>query len=652
LSDVLADTFDIADHRAPSRVVFGPHETNLGDGRRLSGRHVAYYERRARGGAGVIVVETASVTPGDWPYERAPLAEVAGDGWRSIADACRPYATVVLAGLGHSGGQGSSAYSQQVMWAPSRVADAVSREPPAELDQDGVDELIRAFASSARLAVESGLAGVEVDAGPFSLLRQFHSGITNLRSDRYGRDRLAFTRSVLEAVRGAVGEGGLVALRLSCDELAPWAGVTPEAAGEHVAELAPLVDVITVVRGGPFDTGAYRPDGHTPAGFNRELCADMRRAGAGVPVVAQGSIVDPAMADDLLGSSVCDMVEMTRALIADASLVAKVRAGRPDEVRPCVLCNQACKVRDNRNPIVSCVMDPLSGYETAPLAPGGRPARRALRVMFVGAGPAGLEAAGLLAASGVDVRVLDRREACGGAMAEVATTPGRRRMAAGVRWLEERARRAGAVVELGVDVKPSRVEDARVEGWDVVVATGSRFVSERYPAAGMAVLDPLDVLAGRCALPDGPVAVLDPVGDWTGVDVAYWLACEAGRSVALITPDVVAGTLLGRGGQLGEINFRLERCGVKRVLRSAVREIGDGFVRVADPWTAAEKEVPAAVAVDCGHRLPDDSLYQLLRDPKPVRIGDSVAPRSVLEAVLEGRRAAVSLGASEEVSHS
>ncbi len=630
--------------------MFGPHETNLGDGRRLSGRHVAYYERRARGGAGLIVVETASVTPGDWPYERAPLADVAGNGWRTIAETCRPYGPVVLAGLGHSGGQGSSAYSQQVMWAPSPVADAVSREPPAELDQDGIDELIRAFASSARLAAESGLAGVELDAGPFSLLRQFHSGLTNLRTDRYGKDRLAFTRSVIAAIRDSIGDGLLVALRLSCDELAPWAGITPDAASGHVAELAPLVDLITVVRGGPFDTGAYRPDGHTQAGFNRQLCADMKRSCAGVPVAAQGSIVDPAMADELLGSSVCDMVEMTRALIADAALVAKVRAGRTEEVRPCVLCNQACKVRDNRNPIVSCVMDPLSGYETAPLTAFARSRTRTSRVMVVGAGPAGLEAAGLLADSGIDVRVLDRRESAGGTMAEAAKTPGQRRFAAGVRWLEQRARRAGAQFELGVEVNASHVEAARADGWEVVVAAGSRFVSERYPSAGMAVLDPLDVLTGRSALPDGPVAVLDPVGAWTGVNVAYWLASEAGRNVALITPDVVAGTLLARGGQLGETNFRLERCGVKRVLRSVVREIRDGYVRVSDPWTGEESEIEAAVVVDCGHRMPDESLYQLLREPRPIRIGDSVAPRSVLEAVLEARRAALSLGASKELS--
>ena len=175
----------------PSRVVFGPHETNLARGRAIGARHVAYYARRAAGGAGVIIIETASVSADDWPYERAPLAADCGPGWRAVAEACRPHGPLVLAGLGHAGGQGSSAYSQAVMWAPSRVADVVSREPPAALEPAGIAAIVAAFAEAARLAVVAGLDGVEVDAGAWSLLRQFHSGLTNLRADGYGRGQAA-----------------------------------------------------------------------------------------------------------------------------------------------------------------------------------------------------------------------------------------------------------------------------------------------------------------------------------------------------------------------------------------------------------------------------------------------------------------------------
>src|SRR5439155_23004074 len=116
----LTEPVTLAGRAASSRVMFGPHETNLGHGRALSPRHVAYYQRRAAGGAGVIVTEVASVHACDWPYERAPLAADCQDGWHRIAAACQPAGSLVLAGLGHTGLQGSSAYSQAALWAPSR----------------------------------------------------------------------------------------------------------------------------------------------------------------------------------------------------------------------------------------------------------------------------------------------------------------------------------------------------------------------------------------------------------------------------------------------------------------------------------------------------------------------------------------------------
>lgn len=655
----LLDPVAIGPLTAPSRVLFGPHETNLGDGRSFSDRHVAYYARRAAGGAGVLVTETASVTPDDWPYERAPLASAAAPGWEAVATACAPWSTLVLAGLGHAGGQGSSAYSQEVMWAPSAVADVVTREPPAALDQPGIDRVVAGFADAAALAVRAGLAGVEIDAGAWSLLRQFHSGLTNLREDRYGEDRLLFTRSVLSEVRRAVGTGAVVALRLSCDELAPWAGVTPEQAAGLVAELAGSVDLLTVVRGGPYSTGAYRPDAHVEAGFNRELCRQMRAAADGrVPVVLQGSVVDPAMAGDALAEGICDLVEMTRALIADAELPDRIAKGDPATVRPCILCNQACRVRDPRNPIVSCVVDPASGHETdEPFTPpgsrsgppglgdpsGAASSSGAPVALVIGGGPAGLECARVLALGGRRVKLVERTSELGGTLARAAVGPGRQTMRRATDWLQAEARRLG--VEIAVQ-SPAGADDVRAAqraGQDVVLATGSRGAEGRYAGAQLPVLDALSVLGDPSLLPDGPVVVADPVGDAVGVNLAEWLATVHGRQVTLVCPDPVAGTQLSRTGDLADANGRLQRAGVTRQLRSLIRRIGPDGLDVEDCWTAAPAFIPAAAVVDCGHRLPDDALYLELADRHIARVGDCVAPRSLLEAVLEGRRAALRL---------
>ena len=223
--------------------------------------------------------------PSDWPYERAPLAAECGPGWRAVADACRPHGPLVLAGLGHAGGQGSSAYSQSALWAPSPVADVVAREMPMAMGRPRSTPGRRLRRRRPRWPSAPGSTAWRSTPAPSSLLRQFHSGLTNQRGDDYGEDRLRLTRrGARRRARARSGPSGIVALRLSCDELAPWAGVTPEHGADHVAALAGAVDLLTVVRGGPYSTTAYRPDAHTPPASTstvRGHATGGRRSGSG-----------------------------------------------------------------------------------------------------------------------------------------------------------------------------------------------------------------------------------------------------------------------------------------------------------------------------------------------------------------------------------
>ncbi len=637
----LAEPTTIAGRRAPSRVVFGAHETNLGRDRSIGERHVAYYEARAAGGAGIVVTETASVHPSDWPYERAPLASSCGPGWASIASACRQHGTLLLAGLGHAGGQGSSAYSQSVLWAPSRVADVVNREMPLEMEAAELDALVTGFAAAARLAVESGLDGVEIDVGPFSLLRQFHSGLTNQRVDAYGTDRLRLTREVLEAVRSELGDQRVLGLRLCCDELAPWAGITPEHAAAHVAELAPSADLMVIVRGGPFSTSAYRPDGHTASDFNLELCRTMRAAaGGGCLVALQGSVVDASSAQRALDDGVCDLVEMTRAQISEPRLVSLVRHGS-NRIRPCILCNQACQVRDVRNPIVSCVAEPRSGHETTD-AEAGTGAVASGSALVVGAGVAGLECARVLADGGLRVRVVERAARPGGMLATAARLPGHERAASLVEWLLHECERLGVTIECGAEATTRDLDAAVARGTSVVLATGSKPAPAGFAAdESCLVLDaPVLLESGPGSLPEGPVLVHDPVGGPVGVGVAEWLA-GSGVEVALVTQDQVAGTLLSRTGDLADANTRLQRLGVRRELRSLLRSVHQGQALLEHVWTGEQRRVACRSLVDCGHRLPDEQFEGTGKEL--LRVGDCVAPRTALEAVLEGRRRALEI---------
>ncbi|MBI2708421.1 MAG: mycofactocin system FadH/OYE family oxidoreductase 1 [Actinobacteria bacterium] len=624
---------------ARNRIVFGPHETNLGRSRSVSDRHVAYYRRRAVGGAGIVVIEEASVHPSDWPYERCPSATASVDGWRAVAGACRAEGALVLAALGHSGGQGSSAYSQAPLWAPSRVPEVNTREVPKWMEPADVRAVVDGFGEAARLAARAGVDGVEVNAGQHSLIRQFLSGLTNHRTDEWGQDKLRFACEVLTAVRRGAGDEVIVGLRLSCDELAPWAGITPDTAVEVALGLADLVDYVTVVRGSIYTVSATRPDCHTEPGFNVDLARAVTDAvGGRVAVIAQGSIVDPAMAEEAVAAGVCVAVEMTRAQIADPDLARKVAAGEAHLVRPCILCNQACQVRDARNPIVSCVVEPSSGHEWEDPPLDGTAVSPA-DVFVVGGGVAGLETARVAASRGHRVTLAEATDHLGGMVRVASRGAGRDRLALAADWLESECDRLGVKVETAREVTAEELDGVAGE---VVLCTGSRAGRRTYEVdGGAAVLSAAEALADIAALPEGPVVVWDPIGGPIGISVVEALRA-LGRDVHLVTPDLIAGNELSRTGDLAPANVRLQAAGARLERRSLLRRVRTGAVDVEDRFTGASRTIGAAVTIDAGYRLPDDALWRASGEHLP-RAGDAVAPRTIHEAVLEARRRVLEL---------
>lgn len=649
----LAARVPLAGRVPGSAVMFGPHVTNLGDGRTLSDRHVAYYRARAEGGAGVIVTETASVHPSDHPYERAPLASACADGWGAVAAACRPHGALVLAGLGHRGLQGSSAHHRAALWGPSAVPDPATREMPAVMEPGDIRALVAGFADAAAPAVASGCDGVEIDAGPRSLLRQFLSDITNHRDDAYGADRALLLLEVLAAARAAIGDEAALALRLSCDECTGWGGITPASAAAVADRAAPLIDLLTVVRGGLYSVDAYRPPaqpswseerGQSPTvpGFNGEALRTVRAAVAGRCAVAlQGSVVDPALAQRALDDDAADLVEMTRAQIADPHLVARARVGAPH--RPCLLCNQACMVDDPRNPVVDCVVRPAVPGEAYAPGPGATaaamPVVQPSEALVLGAGVAGLAAARALAEGGVRVTVLERAAAPGGVLRAAAVA--RPALAALLDWLEGECARLGVLLECGVPDGARRVATALRSGTPVIQATGGIPRPAGVPceawAEAAAVLGGAvpggAVPGGAAPPPGGPLLVHDPIGGPAGVAVAEWLAA-GGHTVHLVTPDPVAGAELARAGDLVGANVRLARAGVTRHVYSVLRGQRGGVAVLEHRHTGERTEVPCALVVDCAPRLPGEPLEGA------VRAGDCVAPRTALEAMREGEAAA------------
>ncbi|WP_433034420.1 hypothetical protein [Actinomycetospora sp. CA-053990] len=412
-------------------------------------------------------------------------------------------------------------------------------------------------------------------------------------------------------MRAAVGADALVGLRLAVDELAPWAGVTPVAARAVLERVAGLVDLVVPVRGSALSVGATRPDAHTPTGFLRPLLAELRVPG--VAMVLAGSVVDASVAESALASGDADVVEMTRAQLADADLVALVRAG--DTSRPCVLTNQECRARDVRNPRVSCTV-------AAPEVPERVVPRRADPVLVVGAGPAGLEGRGRSRGPGARCGWSSgptRPVACCGGWPGCRAGSAR----AARRVVPRRAGGAGGGRVAG-DPGGCPVDRARAGGHGRGGPPGARDADRRRAARRPAAR---------------PRRARRPLGDGAAVALAERLAGE-GREVAIVAPGVLVGPGLARTGDLVDAQVRLARAGVRRVTEARVVGWSSGSATVADVVTGATTSLPAAVLVDAGPRrapagpAPRADLYV---------VGDAVAPRTVAEAVREGRAAAQEL---------
>ncbi len=641
-----------------NRIVFSAHLTNYAtqDGK-PSDQHAAYYEARAAGGAGLIITEEHSVHPTDWPYEKmihAFHADVV-PGYRKITDAVHRHGVPILAQINHNGGQASSMYTRLPVWAPSPVPDPLFREVPKAVEQHEIDEIVESYAVVAARCIEGGFDGVELQCSHSSIVRGFLSLATNKRTDHYGGsldNRARILHEIVAAVRDRMGPEPVLGVRLCGDELIED-GTTIDDAVEIARQIEARggVDYINTSIGvATASLFMIEASMHIPPEYAMFIPSAIRKA-VDLPVIGVGRFKDPIQAERALADGHADLIGVVRGQIADPDFVKKAKAGRPEDTRLCLSCNQECVGRMGLNRWLGCIENPYTGREetlgTPPdqVAPvdfrsGPRP-----RLAVVGGGPAGLQAAVTAATNGLDVTLFEATDKLGGQVRLAASIPNRAEFGDLVRNLAADCRRFGVEVRLDAPASVAAIEALGADA--VIVATGATPARPWWAPppdeGGATVVDVLDVVSGR-AEPSGSVVVLDDVGFHQATSVAELLA-DRGCQVEVITKAMVVGQDLGVTLDMETWWVRASAKGISQSTDLVAMGYGDGQLTLLHHPTGAEQFRSPDWVVLAAPPQPETGLYHELKGARggrmPIeRIGDCLAPRRAHAAVIEGRRVA------------
>ena len=556
--------------------------------------------------------------------------------------------------------------------APSPVREPMHRGFVKAMEAHDIARVIGDFAAAARRYHAAGLDGVEL-LSTSHLIGQFLSPSANRRTDAYGgslENRARFANEVLEAVRGAVGDGFIVSFRLTGDEMLDG-GMSAEDCLEMARHLARSgrIDVLNMLGGNAFsEPGIARniPGMGTPTAPYLRLAAAMR-AETGLPMFHATRITDLETARHAIATGMLDMVALTRGHMADPDIVAKLRAGETDRIRPCVGA-RLCLEGGVHGGGAACLHNPATGRERSipqRVAPTDGPRRD---VVVVGGGPAGLEAARTAALRGHRVWLFEAAERLGGQVLTAARARGRAELGEVVGWLSREVAHAGAAVQLGAWMDGA---DVAALGADVVIdATGGLPTFGDVDDPEGLLVSTWDLLDGARAV-QGDVLLFDDHGGHQGLSCAATLAARDDVRLTVVTPERSFGVGLGDVNR-PQYMEPLYRAGAvlrpDRRLISVAREGNRVRARLRNAYTAEDEDVLADHVVMEGGAAPNTLLYDALAPlsgnagaidldlwaagrPQALapggftmwRIGDAVTHRGIHAAILDARRLCQSL---------
>ncbi len=627
-----------------NRIMSTGHDTSLPKDGTVNDALIAYQRARAEGGCGLIVVQVAGVheTARYTSHILMATTDACIPGYRRLAEMCHSHGTVIFGQLFHPGreimeGQDGSL---PVAYAPSAVPNERFHVMPQPLSKRMIDEIVAGYASAAERLERAGLDGVEIVGSHGYLPSQFLNPRLNRRTDQYGgafENRLRFLREVVAAVRAAVKPGFVVGLRISGDDM-DHDGQTATEALEALMMLdrEGKLDYYNVIAGSSASlAGAIHivPPMIVAAGYVAPFAAAVK-AKVAKPVFVTGRINQPQIAEKIVAEGQADVCGMTRAQICDPAMAKKAEAGRLDDIRACIGCNQACIGHFHLGYSISCIQHPETGRELA--YPDARePAAKRRKILIAGGGPGGMKAAAVAAERGHDVTLYEATERLGGQALLAQLLPGRAEFGGIVTNLAREMDLAGVKV-----VKRAHVDRALVEREKpdvVIVATGARPYMPAIEGAETAhLVNAWQVLKGEANV-GASVAVADWRCDWIGLGIAEKLARD-GCKVRLLVDGLLAGQWLPWYVR-DSWNGILSKLGVEVTPYARLYGV-DGTTAYFQHATSAEPillEGVDTVVTALGHERVAELETELEGWKGELHlVGDCATPRTAEEAVLEG----------------
>ena len=600
-------------------------------------KFLAYHEKKAEGGWGIIITEDYAVDPlgKGFKYVAGLWDDKQIESHKALPERVHKHGSVVLAQIYHAGRQTSEPVINAIPVAPSPIACPFSPNIPKELTTEEVKVLVGKFGDTALRAKKCGFDGVEIHGGHGYLIAEFMSPYSNKRLDEYGgnlQNRVKFPTEIIKDIRAKCGDDFIICFRISGDEFIEG-GRTIEDTKAIVKMLeAAGIDMVHVSAGVYASADAVVPPSYTKHGWIADMAAEVKSV-CNIPVITVGRINDPFVADSILEAGKADFVGMARASLIDPELPNKAKAGKFEEIRQCVGCNHGCLGLLFANEQIKCSLNPELGneHETAKKATSPK------KVAVIGAGPAGLEAAIYLAKAGHSVSVFEKAAKAGGQFYLAAVPPGKGEISAFIRWQTTTAANLGVELNFNTEITADYFESNKFDL--IIVATGAK--PTLPPIAGVDlphVVTANEVLAGTKGAGYNVVVI---GGGSTGADTANHLAVHL-KNVTLVE---AAGAIASDKALAPRIHLMksLEGRKVRILTNTSVKEIKADCVVVAD--ATGTTEIPAdGVVIATGVTSDNTLANKLLEKGLPVKIiGDANKVGIVLDAVEQGYKVAASV---------